>query len=389
MKGIFIFALLFFGLIQAQSFIIKIVDSEDQKNISGVRIISNNQVYYTNEDGVALLPTDSKNLNISASGYTDLEKVALKEVIALKPQYRNIDEVKIVSIDLTKFLQNVLKNYDKAYYTEPSVYDVTYWQRAFENNQLKTLIVTDGKFWSRDGKYNAKENFKREHDKFVQFQYDYLRYKKIMPSENKIKVKKQDQSQDYIGNLFLNYELNRLIQFSKVRRGKVSAKVIFEDAEKQEIFYSIKTETNLIYKGTIQYHKKDKAITYLELNYTQSEHKPYKLKDENGIEYQYQLGDGTILYEFYKVDNHYVPSKVAQKGTGFKFIINDQTYDYDSVREIVFKNFKPCNVGGLEKPVNLFSAYWNTIPVTENKDLINLTKEEQEFINDKNDKNED
>ncbi len=387
MKGTFIFALLVCSFIQAQTFKIKIIDSEDQKNISGARIISNNQVYYTNEDGIALLPSDAKNLNISASGYVDLDKTPLKESISLKPQYRNIDEVKIVSIDLTKFLQNVLKRYDDIYYTKPAIFDITYWQKSSENNELKTLIVADGKFWSRDGKFNAKENFKREHDNFVQFQYEYLRYKKIIPSQNNIKVKKQDQSQDYIGNIFFNHELNRLIRLTKFKGSKTSAKVVFEDADKQEIFYSVKTDTNLIYKGTILYQKKDQAITYLDKNFIQSSFKPYKLKDESGIPYEHQLGDGYILYEFYKIDNQYVPSKVAQKGSGFKFIVDNKTYDNASVREIVFKNFKPSTMTGLEKPVNLFSAYWNSIPVTENKDLINLTKEEQEFINEQDHEN--
>ena len=137
------------------------------------------------------------------------------------------------------------------------VTDITYWQKSSENNELKTLIVADGKFWSRDGKFNAKENFKREHDNFVQFQYEYLRYKKIIPSQNNIKVKKQDQSQDYIGNIFFNHELNRLIRLTKFKGSKTSAKVVFDDADKQEIFYSVKTDTNLIYKGTILYQKKD------------------------------------------------------------------------------------------------------------------------------------
>lgn len=387
MKGTFIFALLVCSFIQAQTFKIKIIDSEDQKNISGARIISNNQVYYTNEDGVALLPSDAKNLNVTASGYVDLDKTPLKESISLKPQYRNIDEVKIVSIDLTKFLQNVLKRYHKVYYKKPAVYDITYWQRSYENNQLKNLIVADGKFWSRDGEYNYKESYQNKHNQFVQFQPENLRFNKFEPLESKLKVKKENQSNDYIGDLFFNYELNRLIRFSKSKNANVSGKVVFEDAEKQEIFYSIKTERNLIYTGTIRFDKKDQAITYLHLDFKQDGAKPYQLDDENGVKYEHQLGNGRILFEFYKNGNLYVPSKVAQNGSGFKFITENNEYEYRSAREIVFKNFKEGATKGLEKPVNLFSPFWNDFKVNADKGLINLTKEEQEFINEQDHEN--
>ncbi len=381
MKALLFLPLLFFSFIRAQNVKISIVDSEDKKVISGARIIADNHVYYSNEDGVALLPSSTKLLRVTAFGYENKDHASTQPTIEMKPLYRKIDEVKLVSIDFEKFIQRALKNYDKVYYTKPAIYDISYRQSSSENAHLKSLLIADGKFWSRDGTYNSKENFKREENKFVQFQYDYLRYKIVEPSTNKIKIKKQDLSQDYLGNLFLNYELNRLHRYSKIKNAKVSARIVFEDAENQEIFYSIKMQNNAVYSGTIVLNKKDQAITYLHLDYIQDKLKPYQLEDENGVKYEHQLGNGQTRYEFYKSGDYYVPSKVAQTNTGSKFSYENQVFEYSILREIVFKNFKEGTLNGLEKPVNLYSPFWDSIPFNEQNEMVNLSREEQDFIN--------
>lgn len=169
---------------------IKIVDSETSSPISDARIIFDNKIYYTNDEGFSLLPDASKDLDISAYGYETLSKQKAESIIKLKPRYNSIDEVKIVSIDFQKILKEVLRKYDDVYYNNPAIYDVTIKQKSSENNNLKLLMIADGKFWNRDGHYNAKEAYNDKFDNFVQLQIDHLRYLKTAPHERKLYEKK-------------------------------------------------------------------------------------------------------------------------------------------------------------------------------------------------------
>ena len=45
-------------------------------------------------------------------------------------------------------------------------------------------MIADGKFWSRDGEYNAKDAFNDKFDRFVQIQIDVSCGNKINPSKN-------------------------------------------------------------------------------------------------------------------------------------------------------------------------------------------------------------
>ena len=140
-----------------------------------------------------------------------------------------------------------------------------------------------------------------------------------------------------------------------------------------------------MYRGRITYNKKDKAITYYEMNFRQSNFPPEKMKDENGKEYFRQRGDGTIIYDFYKNGEKYVPSKVSVVAEGFKTITDAKTFELRSAREIIFKNFQPTEAKGVENPVEIYKPFWNKMKVSEDKGEVLLSKEEEQFINEKTD----
>ncbi len=366
---------------------VKIADAETGAAIPNARIILVNQIFYSNDDGFISLPKEAKQFEVSVAGYETLKSAKQQSTIKLKPLYNDVEEIKIVSIDIKKIFTDVYKNYEKRYYNQPAMYDVTYSQKRFENNKMKLLVVADGKFWTRDGNYNAKEAFNGKHKNFVQLQIDTLRYFKMEPSSFHINLKKQKDSHEFVGTLFFDYELFNAMRLSKRKDVNTSGKLLFENEEEQEISYKIKTDNNEIYGGRIIFNKKDRAITYYEMNFDQSNYKPKQLKDADGNDYQYQPPNGTYIFDFYKSGEKYVPSKISIKYDGIKYTMGDKVFEYRNARDIIFKNFKPTEEIGVKKPVEINGYFWRDMKITDDKGQINLSKEEQDFINEKADEN--
>ena len=193
----------------------KITDAETGKAIPNARIILADQIYYSNDDGSISLPKDTRQFEVSVSAYEALKNAKFQSIVKLKPLYNDIDEVKIVSIDIKKIFTDVYKNYSDRYYDKPALYDITYSRKSFENNKMKLLVVADGQFWSRDGQYNAKEAFNKKYDNFVQMQIDTLRYLKKEEADFNIKVKPQKVVHEPVGSMFLSYELFFIMRLSK------------------------------------------------------------------------------------------------------------------------------------------------------------------------------
>ena len=377
-RKIILFLLFYHSFLFAQK--IQIIDAENLLPIPNARIISQGNIYYTNDEGFSILKENSKNLEIFASGYETLKENNFKAILKLKPTYRDIDEVNIVSVDFQKILKNVADHYSEIYYNKPIIYDVTIKQKSYENNDLKLLMIADGKLWNRDGNYDAKLAYNDKFDKFVQLQIDNLRYLKTQPSQNKVKEKKPKTSHDNIGDMFLNYELWRIHSLSKMKNAKISGRLIYEKGEEQEISYSIKSDSSYIYTGNFIYNKKDHAVTHFELNFTQNKSEPVKYKDIDGNEFYRKLGDGIIMFDYYKSGDKYFPSKISVKAFGSKTITDSQNFEYKFDRDIIFKNFYKTDKDGLEKPVKINLAYWHNLKISEEKGDIILTKEEQNFI---------
>ncbi len=360
---------------------IKIVDSETQSALPDARIIANNQIYYTNDDGFCLVP-DNAIMDISAGGFQSLKAVKVQAVIQLKPLYNAMDEVKIVSIDPTLVLKKVLKTFDKVYYTKPITYNINVNQKVYENNDLMLLMIADGKFWSRDGKFNPKEAFKKNFNNFVQIQVDNLPYLKSKEILGKVKVKDKDAGPDDVGDFFLNFELNRTLSFMQTRSLTTSGRIIFEDEEVQEIAFNMKSDKySLYFKGKFLYNKADNAITHFELDFKQSDSKPRKLKDEDGKDYESQLGDGLIYFDYYKKDQYYYPARLGVKSEKFKKVLSSGTYEYRTAREFIFKSIADYDSKGLPRPVSLGNYFWKDLKVSTDKGDVLLSKEEEAFIN--------
>lgn len=388
MKQILLFLIFSFSLVNSQTIKkLKIADAETGKAIPNARIILANQIFYSNDDGFISLPKDAKQFDVSVAGYESLKSAKYQSTIKLNPLYNDIDEIKIVSIDVKKIFTDVYKNYEKRYYNKPAMYDVTYSQKRFENNKMKLLVVADGKFWTRDGQYNAKEAFNGKHENFVQLQIDTLRYFKIEPYSFDINLKKQKVSHESVGTLFFDYELFNAMRLSRRKDVNTSGKILFENEDEQEISYKIKTENNEIYSGKIIYNKKDRAITYYEMNFDQSNYKPNQLKDADGNDYQYQPPNGTYVFDFYKSGEKYVPSKISIKYEGIKYTMGDKVFEYRNARDIIFKNFKHTEELGVENPVEINGYFWKDMKVSADKGELNLSTEELKFINDENDEN--
>lgn len=365
---------------------IKIIDSETSNPIPNARIFTENKNFYTNEEGFALLSEKIGSVEVIAFGYEPEKITVIPTVIKLKPLYNRIDEVRMVAVDFQKILKSVLDHYPENYYSSPAIYDVTVKQKSEENNNLTLLMVADGKFWTSDGMYNAKKGYSKDFDSFVQLQIDDLRYLKTKPLQNTTQTDKKTVNHENIGDLFLSYELFRTGRLAQMKNAKTSGRLLYEKGDEQQIAFSIKADSSFIYTGKFNYNKRDNAISYFELDFTQNKSAPITMKDENGKEFKKQLGDGNITFEYYKKEGKYFPAKVGFSTNGFKIIKDDKTYEYSSSRDITFRNQINSDKKGLPNPVKINERYWNNLKISEDKGGIILTKEEQDFLNEKNEK---
>lgn len=363
---------------------IKIVDSEDGKPITNARIILLNGIFYSNDEGSALVPPTSNNIEISAYNYKTKSLKEISNLIELEPVYKNIEEVVISNIDIKKLFSEVLKNYKKKYYNEASVYDIIYKQKNIDDDELSFLLISKGKMWTVSNMYNYKSAFKREYDDFIQLELNDVKYFKNSISENEIcKGQSLNQSLDFVGNLFFNYELNRVNDYFNINKAKYSGKIISQSGNEQNIIFKIDSPTINV-SGSIVYDKKEKVILHYQLDYDQTNYPSYKRKSKDGLEYDFKVGNGTIYFDFYKRDNKYLPSIAGTKGFSY-CTINNLKHKNSFSREIIFNKFLESNVLELTNKVDLNKRIWSNLNYSVKKDdsTILLSETEKEFINEK------
>lgn len=364
---------------------IKITDFETGNPITTARVLTKNEVFYSNDDGWVLLPENSKKLEISAFGFKTEKTENLKSVLALKPIYKDIDEVKIVNIDIKNIFKDVFNNYDKRYYVEPSLYNIIYKQKNISNDKINFLFIFTGKLWSSDNKYNYKESFKQNYDSFVQIQIDTIRYNKSEISDNEMEVGALDKSRDFVGDIFFNYKLAFIYKMLQNKTVKYSANLINDLNNEQSIVYKLTIPDGMIVSGKFTYNKLDKVISHFEINYDQSMFEPIKRETKDKQTYLYKLGNGTVTYDFYKKGSEYFPSSTISEGNGFNSISDNGNFVNGFKREIIFQKFNPTQTSKLSNKIDLSKKIWENIPTQIEKDAnILLSKEEQEFINDNN-----
>lgn len=113
MKIFNLFFLLFLNILYSQAiWKVKVVDEQEGTPIPNARILFSSEVLYTNDDGEVLIP-ENKNVNmidITKSGYISEKLTTGTSLLKMKPLYKQLEEVKIINVDIKKIFEEVSKN---------------------------------------------------------------------------------------------------------------------------------------------------------------------------------------------------------------------------------------------------------------------------------------
>ncbi|KMQ64809.1 hypothetical protein ACM46_11320 [Chryseobacterium angstadtii] len=382
MKHFYLFMILLSGFFTAQK--LKVVDSENGKPISHARVILRDQIVYTNEDGFAPVSNEASDFEVSASGYQKKKVAVFNSQIRLAPAYKNVGEVKIASVDIRKLFGDVSKNYHKRYYNEPSLYDVVYKEKRLDNDKLYFLVIAETKLWSKSNHYNYKEGIRKNYDEILQMQLNNVKYLKNIKADTIFTTGSKEFSHEYMGNYFFNFELNRTLGHIRNIGSKYSGKMVFEEGDEQLITFKINSSVGIELKGELKYNTTDKVITYFEVHYIQTGYPPVRRKTAEGVEYDYQLGDASLIFDFYKKDGSYLPAMTRFEGDKYSAFYLGKKHERKFSREIIYNTFEKSDKEGLTQKVDFSKNIWENVPVKEQKeDAVLLSAEEQAFVNEK------
>ncbi|WP_343679382.1 carboxypeptidase-like regulatory domain-containing protein [Chryseobacterium arthrosphaerae] len=382
MKHSYLLFILFFGVFHSQQ--LKVVDAESGSPVPNARILLKDQIIYTNEDGIAPVSSDAPAFEVSASGYQKAEVRNFSPQIKLKPLYKDIGEIKIVNVDVKKIFEDVAKNYHKRYYNAPSLYDVVYKEKSFDNSKLFFLVIAEAKLWASDNMYNFKQGLRKDYDEILQMQLNNVKYLKNIKSDSIFTGKTNEFSHEYLGNFFLNFELYRELQHLKMKETKCTGRLIFEEGNEQLITFKISSANGVHMNGEFKYNTADKAITYFETHYFQENYPVVQRKTTDGKTFDYKLGDASLIFDFYKKNGSYIPAMTRLEGDKFTSYYNDETHVRKFSREMVYNTFTPSDKKGLDPKVDFKISIWNNDTVKENKvNTTLLSEEEKAFVNGK------
>ncbi|AYZ12452.1 carboxypeptidase regulatory-like domain-containing protein [Chryseobacterium arthrosphaerae] len=382
MKHSYLLFILFFGVFHSQQ--LKVLDAESGSPVPNARILLKDQIVYTNEDGIAPVSNDAPAFEVSASGYQKAEVRNFSPQIRLKPLYKDIGEIKIVNVDVKKIFEDVAKNYHKRYYNAPSLYDVVYKEKSFDNSKLFFLVIAEAKLWASDNMYNFKQGLRKDYDEILQMQLNNVKYLKNIKSDSIFTGKTNEFSHEYLGNFFLNFELYRELQHLKMKETKCTGRLIFEEGNEQLITFKISSANGVHMNGEFKYNTADKAITYFETHYFQENYPVVQRKTTDGKTFDYKLGDASLIFDFYKKNGSYIPAMTRLEGDKFTSYYNDETHVRKFSREMVYNTFTPSDKKGLDPKVDFKISIWNNDTVKENKvNTTLLSEEEKAFVNGK------
>ncbi len=380
MKSYYLLFIIFFGLLPAQK--LRIVDSENGNPVSNARVLLTGQIVYTNEDGFAPVDQNAADFSISASGFQSVRVRKFQPQIFLKRTYKNIDEVKLASVDIRSIFEDVNKHYKKRYYNEPSLYNVVYKEKRSDNNKLYFLAIAETKLWSRGNYYNYKDGFHKDYDKILQMQLNNVKYLKNVKSDSVFTAGASEFSHEYMGNYFFNFELNRVLFHIKDKGSKSSGWMYFEEGDEQLVSFKIRSGKGIEMEGEFRYNKADKVITYFEIHYLQDHYPMMKRKTAEGEEYDYQLGNAVLVFDFYKNNGVYVPALSRLEGNKYVAYYKGVKHERKISRELIYNTFKESDDKGLSPKVDFRKNIWDNIPIRENKNnTILLSDDEQAFVN--------
>ncbi|MDV3928939.1 hypothetical protein CMT52_16915 [Elizabethkingia anophelis] len=381
-KITFLFFLSLVYWVSAQKYIkVNISDKSSNLTIPNARIVYENQVFYSNDDGDVNIPDNIGAFEVSAPSYKTIKLSSLSGSIKLEPQYNEIQEVVLNKLDVKKIFQNTLKNYLALYYTKPSLYDGTIKQKGYIDGKIINLFVADINLWSLYNFFNFKAA--NDVDSFVQVQLDAIKYYKTEKNNTNYPFNTDLHiiPKDFVQKLFMNSQLLGVLNDTK--NTEIIGRVNDKNADLEYITYESKKNNKDSEKirGSIAYSVKDSLITNLTVSVDQANNIQIQ-KNKKGEEYSIKTTEFYIMFDFYKNSGQYIPSQVK---TIIKAVVSykGNSFPASLVQEINFTNFKSANKKGLNNKIDLGKNLTDNVPSKEmNKtNSILLSKEELKFIN--------
>lgn len=358
---------------------IKIVDAENGKAISGARIILENQILFSNDDGFVLVNQEQKEYEVSAFGFKKEKFQGYKSVFKLKRHYNEIKEVKIIPVDFKSIFQDVLKNYSKRYYSKPSLYDVIIKQKNFDNNKLHLMVVSEAKLWSRTNSYieGMQYNFNNE----IQLQLQNVKYLKKNNSDSIFLGNSNEFTNLYTDDIFLNYELKRILTHLKRGKAKFSGKILYEEDGERLISFRVKLTNGSTIEGKFRYNPLQKVITYYQSTYLMDNIPVQQKISQERVIFMQKYGDATLTFDFYNKDGKYLPSFASFEDDNYKMYSQSKSHTKRLVREMIFSRFSESDKKGLEPKVDFRKNIWENLEVkSDGETSVLLSEEEKDFI---------
>lgn len=215
-------------------------------------------------------------------------------------------------------------------------------------------------------------------------QLNNVKYLKNVKSDNIFTGGTGEFSHEYMGNYFFNFELRRALFHIQSKDSKSTGWMVFEEGDEQEVIFKVKAGTGIEMKGEFKYNKADKVITYFEIHYLQEKFPMVKRKTAEGEEYDYQLGNAMLVFDFYKNNGVYVPALSKLEGYKYVAFYKGVRHEKNISRELIYNTFKKSDEKGLDPKVDFSKNIWDNVPVKESKNnAILLSEEEQDFVNGK------
>ncbi len=360
---------------------IKILDSESNKPIPQAKVISNNEIFYTNDDGNVLIPSQIKDVVVSAISYDAINSKLPVSEIKLSLIYKNIEEVEIKSINAKSIIEKVLYYYDKNYLVKPTLYSGTYKERSYIDNKIHKLLVADINLWTLNNKFDYK---KENMDSFVQMNLNNVKYYKTRRDEanypfSQKEEKDKNDIKSFAQRFFLYNQLYIMNYYTRDLR--INGKILNETDGVQEI--SFKSDFNkkeaIGFDGTIIYNVKENAIIYMKVHQTQPS---YSKEIMNNFDEKIKLAttDFFVSYDFVKEDGKYIPSKIEMDYIA-DINYRNQNFPAISSKQFVFRTHKQSNNKGIVNKIDLSKNLIDNVPTKEVKESkILLSTEEQKFI---------
>lgn len=244
------------------------------------------------------------------------------------------------------------------------------------------MVVSEAKLWSRTNSYTEgmQYNFNNE----IQMQLQNVKYLKKNSSDSIFLGNSNEFTNPYTDDIFLNYELKRVLTHLKKGKATFSGKILYEEDGEKLISFRAKPKNGSTIEGKFRYNTSQKVITYYQATYLM-EHIPLQQKiSKDRVIFMQKYGDATLTYDFYNKDGKYLPSFASFEADNYKMYSQSKSHTKKLVREMIFSHFSESDKKGLEPKVDFRKNIWENVEVKSGgESTILLSEEEQEFVNQK------